>query len=157
MAAAEFGITAALLFGFYLLFAGQPSEAEIGFGALAALLVAGFALPSWRTQGRRMRPRAPWGRLAAHAVLSLIRDSAAVARHLLCVLAGRAGGGAVVRRRFASGGHTPPAAARRALVVLTASLAPNTYVLRIEEPGTLLLHRLAPQPPQPEEDRRWPL
>lgn len=144
------------LFGLYLLFAGQTSMSEL----LAALCTASIAiaghLNTRRVAHRELRIVAPWGRLAAGVAVALIHDTILIAWNLIVVLAGRRPRGAMTIQPFDSGGFTRKAAARRGITILAASIAPNGYVIEIREPPQgMLMHRLVPQPPAP--DQRWPV
>ncbi len=55
---------------------------------------------------------------------------------------------------FRRGSDDPAEAGRRALVTLGLSLAPNGYVVDFATGSGLLIHRLQPVPPQPDQD--WP-
>lgn len=147
----------ALLFGAYLLFAGQVSADEIVAGTVAG--VAGAVLSSRirRVAERRFVLRAPWGRVARRIAASLVSDTGRVAMALTrAVMHGPDAGGSLLHQPFARDGATEADAGRRAIVVLAASLAPNAYVLRIaEDRDEMLLHCLVPHRASP--GREWPL
>ncbi len=149
-------LTWAGLFALYLLFAGQASAAEIVAGTLVA--GAGVALRTVVHHVERLKLGfdGPWGRLAGRALRSIAHDATRVAWGLLRATAGAPLGGGVVRQRFEPGGSTPQASARRAVVTLAVSVAPNGFVLAVEDQSEgLLLHRLVPQPQA--GDPLWPV
>lgn len=153
------GVVAWVVFlGAYFLFAGQVSVTEIVAGVPASVAVACFALLLHRTQTRRFRLHGPWWRILGQPLAALFPDAARVGRILLRAVWRRPSGplGVVARQPFRPGGNDPAAAARRGLVTLGSSLAPNGYVLQIQEAEEMmLLHRLAPVLRDP--DRDWPL
>ncbi len=148
--------TWALLFGFYLLFAGQASGAELGAGVISAALGAALGV-FVRVRGEhRMKIEAPWARLAGRILTSLARDSVLVAGALARASAGRAVSGRIRSQVFVWGGEQPTAFGRRAVVTLAASVAPNGFVLQpTPDRAALLIHRLVATPPEP--DRQWPI
>lgn len=139
------------LFVLYLILVGQTAAAELGAAVLGALLAGGFAAWVRRCGTRHILPRAPWGRIIRGVAAALIADPPAVGAALLRTLR-RPVVGRIQLQPFDPGGHTPVATARRGLVVLAASVAPNSYVVNVTE-GALLMHRLLPRPPSP--DRKW--
>lgn len=149
------GIWAAL-FGLYLLFAGSASRAEV----LAGLVVSGIAVAGHvRTRvvaHRQLHVQAPLLRLAGRIVVALMRDTVLVAGGLMrAVLGGKPAGG-MTMRPFDSGGFTPVAAARRGIAMLTASVAPNGYVIEVQEPPRgMLMHAFVPR--RRAENARWPV
>lgn len=148
-------------FGAYLLLAGQASGTEIAAGVPVATLVAAFAVLVHGGDRRRLRLRAPWGRLAWLVCASLLRDGVRVGGVLLrALVAPGAVAGTIDAQPFRPGGIDPSDAGRRALVTLASSLAPNGFVLDLapslllrEEPR-LLVHHLARAAPSPNPD--WP-
>ena len=146
----------AMFFGAYLLFAGQASTSECLTGVVAAGLATALAAV-WRTAGpRRFRTLAPWPRLIGAPLASLAPDAVRVGARLIAAIRRRPAAelGAIQSQPFQPGGDSPEAAARRGLVALAVSLAPNGYMVDIDG-DSLLLHRLRPEPPQP--DSAWPL
>ncbi|MEE7492583.1 hypothetical protein [Methylobacterium oryzae] len=142
----------------YMVFAGSVSLNE----GLAAVGCASLGTLWWWSVGRRgglrfrfdresLRPLAP-------AILAMPRQTARVGLHLLRAVLGRAGGGATRERSAAGGGATrersaadlawatpdgEAAPATRAVGLLTASLAPDSYVLTLDRVhGTVVTHGL---------------
>jgi hypothetical protein len=151
-------VVGVILFGLYLLFAGQATGTEIGAGIGAAAASAVFAALVHRKAERRFRLRAPWLRVLTVPLAAVALDSFRVGRVLVQALWRRPAGpiGVLAEQPFRPGLDDPPDAARRGLVTLGSSLAPNGYVLSIEHGSeTTLLHRLVAVPSSP--DREWPL
>ena len=161
------GMTAAaafvMCFGLYLVFAGQASGTEIAAGLPAAGLVAAFAWLQHRGQAPRIGLRGPWHRIVLAASAALAKDSVRVAGVLLRAIVSPKGtvAGTIGRQPFHPGSGRAADAGRRGLVTLAGSFAPNGFVLDIPpsvilgEADILLMHRLAPSPPEP--DPEWPL
>lgn len=131
----------------YMVFAGSVSLNE----GLAAVGCASLGTLWWWSVGRRgglrfrfdresLRPLAP-------AILAMPRQTARVGLHLLRAVLGRAGGGATRERSAADLAWATPdveaAPATRAVGLLTASLAPDSYVLTLDRVhGTVVTHGL---------------
>ncbi|MEE7468096.1 hypothetical protein MOF8_15470 [Methylobacterium oryzae] len=130
----------------YMVFAGSVSLNE----GLAAVGCASLGTLWWWSVGRRgglrfrfdresLRPLAP-------AILAMPRQTARVGLHLLRAVLGRAGGGATRERSADLAWATPDgeaAPATRAVGLLTASLAPDSYVLTLDRVhGTVVTHGL---------------
>lgn len=140
-----------LLAGTYLAFVGSLSLAEAG----AALLCGGLgAVWTWqlaRCGDRHLHvPVAGLGKLGS-AFLKLPGETASVATRLLrAALRGDVSGEdrAVAPSDAAHcplSGDDPETAYARAVSVLAASLAPDSYVLRLEpERGRVLVHTILP-------------
>ncbi len=145
------GSTWVALAAFYLLCAGELSADEVIAAVASGLLGTVLSALIRHPAGRRLRLRAPWPRVILWPLAHLLPDAVRVARVLLSP---HPHGEAVVQP-FARGGATPEDAGRRALVTLAASLAPNSYVLRIPDASdSLVVHRLAHVPPP--RDKAWP-
>lgn len=145
-----------VLTGIYLVLAGQVSGTE------AAMAVVGGGLgAAWTRAVRRASPRSyrfeiADGKALWLAVAHLPRATIGVA----AAFAGAspsAGPGRGPSRRFVRGRRADPrAAGRRALAVLAASLAPDSFVLRVpERRDAMRLHALTDG--APEGDERWPI
>lgn len=148
----------AILFGAYLLFAGQLSKSEIIAGLPASALVTGFGVLLRRAEQHRLRLDAPWFRVIGATLGALYPDALRVGRVLLAVLLRRPAGavGSISGQPFLAGDEAPVTAGRRALVTLGSSVAANGYVVGIDRmAAALYLHRLAPVPPKP--DPVWPV
>ncbi len=156
-------IVFALSLGLYLTLAGQASGTELGAGIPAACLVAAFAGLQHRGRTRSLCLGAPWHRLLLVPLAALVTDSVRVGRMLLraIVLSKQAVAGTIDLQPFDPGRERPADAGRRALVTLASSFAPNGFVLDIPpsvilgDVEVLLMHRLAPSPPEP--DAEWPV
>lgn len=142
------------LFALYLLFAANASGAEVGAAALVALVGAAFAIYLRRQGHRPMRLKAPFAHLLWHVTVALVRDTAKVGRALVGALLGMTIGGVIQRQPFDPSDDSEEEVGRRALVIFSASIAPNSFVLE-EDRVSLLLHRLVPE--SPKVDRRWPV
>lgn len=152
-------LSAAVLLGCYLLFAGQASAAEIVAGLCSAALATTYAVLASRSAPRRFAPGgAPWLRVVGTPLMALPRDAVRVGGALLRAVARRPEGaiGQAHTLSFREGADDAGDAARRGLVVLGLSFAPNGYVLRLRTGDRLRLHVLAGPPPAPG-DRDWPL
>ena len=147
-----------VLVGCYFLFTGQFSATEWIAGAPAALVAAVFVAMSRHVSRRRLHLEAPWLHLLGEALTALVRDLGRVARVLWHVVFRRPGRpvGRLVRQEFYQGTERPQDAGRRGLVTLSASLAPNAFVIDIP-PGedALVLHWLVCVPTA--ADPLWPL
>lgn len=145
------------LAGLYLLFAGTVSATEIGAGLVLVTLTTLFMAVVHADRRRRLS-LVPVARVAWRPLLGLVTDSARVAGVLLRVLWRRPAdaAGEVARQPFRQGGRDPRDAGRRGMVTLSASLAPNGYVLHMPEgEDVLVMHRLAKVPPS--LDPEWPV
>lgn len=148
------------LFVLYLLLAGK-AEGEEALAGLVLAVPAAVAMIAVREAGRlHYRPRWRWlgklGRLPG----KVVKDCAIVAAALWRALVRREKVEGVFRTiPFDPGGEDAESAARRALVVAGVCVAPNTFVVALEEErGLILVHQLVPsaQPPG-GGDREWPL
>lgn len=144
-------------FGLYLLFAEQPNTAEICAAAVTAALAAALTWFIQRKGGVGMRARGvPWAVLAGRLARAVVVDSARVGQALARATGGRTVRGAVAKQPFRPGPVVAAANARRGIVILLASLAPNGFVVELQQqPGALLIHHLAPA--QRSADAQWPV
>ena len=140
------------LWGLYLLLAGELNRAELIFG-LAVALIATVAVGIAHRHSpvhfvvlkEGLRPLAALPRKA-------IADSIIV---LFTVWQRKTGRFREIK--FDPGNKSSQSATRRALVVAGASVAPNSFVVRLNfERQTLLLHELVAAPDKPR-DQEWPL
>ncbi|HJS87834.1 MAG TPA: hypothetical protein VJ779_20470 [Acetobacteraceae bacterium] len=146
--------TWAVLFALYLMFAGQATGSELCAGALVAMTGAALQIYLHRMGEHPLRLRAPWGRLAARAGISLVCDTLTVGRALLRASIGRPVHGVIQAQGFIVDGTRE--AGRRAAVILAASIAPNGFVTKVVAADQALkLHRLVAAPAR--EDRLWPV
>ncbi len=140
----------------YLVLAGQVSLDE---GAAAIVLGAGGAL-FWLGLRRVSDHRFHFGRLAgftfARAMAGLPAGTFRVGRTLLAALSGDAFGRRLEQPFHGGESDDPSEAGRRATVVLAASLAPDSFVLRVERGRDMIaVHALADK--VPSNDPRWPI
>lgn len=132
----------------YGLFAGEWSVHEVVAGAIACAGALGFDLH--RRRSTRPGPRVSLTPVeCARAVLSLATDSVVVAQVLIRVIRHPPAGAVGSRRRLAIDGNLDggaqadsTAAGRRAALTLTKSIAPNEFVVDIDE-RVFIVHRLA--------------
>jgi len=144
------------LFGLYLLFVGSTSRPEVLAGLMASGIAIAGHVRTWAVAHRRVRVEAPWLWLAGRIVVALMRDTALVAGGLIRTLLGGKAGGGMTLQPFDSGDFTPVAAARRGFAMLAASVAPNGYVIEVQEPPRgMLMHAFVPR--RRAENVRWPV
>lgn len=124
---------------FYLLLAGQPSPHEIEAALGVTVLSAAYSYVLYRAGRWTLALPAASVRELARAVATIPADMLAVGRALLTRTHGT-----LDRAPFPPGGDAE-SAGWRATAGIAASLAPNGYLLDVEEDGTALIHRLAPQ------------
>ncbi|HEX6701884.1 MAG TPA: Na+/H+ antiporter subunit E [Gaiellaceae bacterium] len=123
-----------VLWGVWLLYAGQHHTQEVVAGAIAAALSTGVAA----ALGRRRRYRLDRRELARAWALPwhVVRDFGVIS---LALLRGRPQG------RWETVDFPAGSADRRALAGVLGSIAPNAYVVDFDrERGTALVHRLDP-------------
>lgn len=140
----------------YLLLAGQVSLDE---GVAAIVLGAGGML-LWvllrHVSDRRFRFDRLAGLALVRAVAGLPGGTFRVGRILLASLHGDVSGRGAEQPFHAGQRDDPAEAGRRAAVVLAASLAPDTFVLRIEHGrGAITFHTLTDK--VRSNDPRWPI
>jgi hypothetical protein len=148
------GAKFALLFGCYLLFAGQPGTDELVAALCCAAAAAALSFTVTSIAERHFRfAGVPWVRLAGRTLMALLTGTVLVGARLLRP---RPGSGVLQRWPLATGGDDPRTAARRALVTLANSLTPNSYIVAVlGGRGEMLVHRLAPS--EPPQDPEWPV
>ncbi len=132
-------------FGLYLVFAGQVSTNELITGAVLALALSGWALALRACCGARLAVGPdhirPWLRAIVGLTGATIRTGGA----LLAAIFRRASPRTDVSTFVHGPASEPRANARRATAVLTASLAPDSFVVRTPaDENRVLIHRLAP-------------
>jgi len=138
----------AVLVLLWLLSVTSFARPEVLVGLVAAALGAALALGvRARTHGLG-RPRARWLLLLRGVPLAVVRDTVLV----LGVLWRRVARGerprGVLRQVRVPVGDDPNGEAWRAFVITATSVAPNAYVIGIDqERGTALIHQLAPTSP----------
>ncbi|HEY2800289.1 MAG TPA: hypothetical protein VGI85_06825 [Chthoniobacterales bacterium] len=145
-------------FALYLMCAAQLSSAELCLGAIVAATATAFLLVVRHHSSHHFRMNARWlGRLRA-VPLQMLIDGMIVFRAILRRPALARGSGRFQAREFHAGNEHPAARTRRALVTIGISCAPNTFVLgTTETEEQLLVHQLAPKPPEKPGDPEWPL
>jgi hypothetical protein len=145
-----------VLFGLYLLLAGEVSLTEIAADFAVSILILAFALVQRRIAVHRLRlPLAmkPYAR----PVAALLPDTFRVGKVIVASLIRRPGTktGHLLHQPFIPGDFSPRQAGRRAVVELGVSLAPNAFAICVKpQDNTLLLHCLHPKQASP--DRTWP-
>lgn len=145
---------------FYVLLVGQLKGVEVAAGLLAGAL-ASIAYTVTKSKGSLgFAFRVSWLRHLAKLPAQVISDTGRVFGALWRTLAQRKPmQGHFISVPFDFGGQDTTDAARRALVAAAASLAPNAYVVSVDEKeGLLLMHQLVSTPEPPgKSDRKWPL
>lgn len=144
----------------YLLFAASLSGQEM-LAAIVVSAVASLAITATRSAGHLyFEPRLHWLSHFLHLPGRVLADCGIVAAALMRTLLRREKVEGVFRTiPFDPGGDDAESAARRALVLAGACLAPNTYVVAVDEQRQeMRVHQLIPsaQPPG-NGDREWPL
>ena len=143
------------LFLLYEVLAGSPSGPEAAAGAVGSLL-ATLAVMSSGHRDHLGRMRWRWWLRLADIPGRVIADTWRV---LEAAVGPRAPSGRFRSLPFEAGGDDPVSGSRRALVIAFASIAPNSYVVRIDEDGKgLLTHQLVRVDDTPGDgDQEWPI
>ncbi|MBV9841935.1 MAG: hypothetical protein JOY99_10500 [Sphingomonadaceae bacterium] len=147
-------IIAALTFGGYLMLAGQVSATE----AATALILAGLLVAWCFTDAARVRAVAEWGEHLRRWWSAIVHLAPAVlhtgAKLVRAAVRGDVRGRALVIPFVHGPQDDPSDGARRATAVLAASLAPDSFVVRLP-PGRdkAVLHAIVAPPELP--DPRW--
>jgi hypothetical protein len=139
---------AAILFGFWLLLAGEWSRIETTAAAAAASVGSTAAVAVRRLPGARVHVPLAWVRAAWSVPIAVVADFGIVAWLLVRALAHRrrVHGGFRVKP-FPATGDDPTGRGIRAWVTVTATVSPNAYVIHIDaDEGDLLLHELVTWP-----------
>ena len=138
-----------VLLGLWLLFVDSLARPEVLVGLAAAGLATLAALGIRARGGVRYRFRWRWLLLLRGVPADVLRDSWLLTALLWRRLVrGERPAGAFRTVPFPIGGDDPTSAARRAFVVTATSVAPNTYVVRVDRAqGTALIHQLVPDSP----------
>lgn len=144
----------------YLLFAASLNWQEI-VAAVVVSALAALAVTTTRHAGQlHFELRLHWFVHFLHLPGRVLADCGIVAAALARTLLRRERVEGVFRTiPFDPGGDDAESAARRALVLAGACLAPNTYVVAVDEQRKeMRVHQLVPsaQPPG-KGDREWPL
>lgn len=129
----------------WVLYVGSVSTIELVAG-LCAAAVAATAAEVVRSQGLlRYRVQRRWLRRGLKHAVRVLPDFGVVMVVLGRALAGRGQSGAFRTFEFPGGGDRAVDAGRRAFAAVAASLAPNRYVVHVdEEEGYALVHDLDP-------------
>ena len=130
----------------YLLLSARLELGEVALAALTGALAAALRIGVASSAERRFR-RPLWRRIApARAAAELLSDSLTVARVLIAAVLGvDRRPGRFVRGRFQARGEDAETATRRAEAVFVVSLAPNSYVVDVDERRDLVVvHQLVP-------------
>ena len=144
-------VDAMVAFGLYLLFAGQLTKHEAVTGAVLAVATACFALILQRCGSRRFHFGVEHLRPLVRAIAAVPLATARTAGALLAAVAGRAPPG-LTAASFARGcADDAGTNARRATAVLAASLAPDSFVVRLaRDSDVALVHRIVPAVGRPD-------
>ncbi len=138
-----------VLLGLWLLFVDSLARPEVLVGLAAAAIATLAALGIHARGGVRYHFRWRWLLLLRGVPADVLRDSWLLAALLWRrIVRGERTAGAFRTVPFLITGDDPTSAARRAFVVTATSVAPNTYVVRVDRAqGTTLIHQLVPDPP----------
>jgi hypothetical protein len=144
------------LFALYLLLVGQVTTAELTAALVTAGLAAAYAREVRRhAQWQFRSSRVPWLHLIGNVSHALVQDTALVADALVRGIWGYPPRGCFARQPFRPGDRSPYDTSRRGMAILATSIPPNSYAIDIlGDAQALLLHRLTPQPTNP--DQEWP-
>jgi multisubunit Na+/H+ antiporter MnhE subunit len=136
----------------WLVFISAFDLAETVLGLVASAIAATAASAVRETRLVRFRPRARWILGGWRLPWRVIVETGLVLRVLwLRVVRGRPIAGRFVVQPLRPGRDPERDAARRALFTIGASIAPNTYVVGIDQDAeAALLHELVPEPARPE-------
>ena len=141
---------------FYWWLIAKLQVEQLGAAVVVGFIVAGALLSVAAQANLSFAVEWRWcGLLLKRLPLRVLRDSALISAALARSLAGRRVTGAFGTRPFNPGGSDAYSATRRALVFAAVSLPPNTFAIRPEGRGSLLVHQLVFQT-QPA-DKEWPL
>jgi hypothetical protein len=141
-----------VLWGFYLLLAGELNPTELMFGLAAALIATVAVGIAHRHSPAHFIAMKDCLRPLTVLPGKTISDCVIVLSSVLNRRSGR-----FTSVRFDPGNHSSKSATRRALVVAGASLAPNSFVVQLDfKKRSLLLHEFVPRREQPH-DMKWPL
>ena len=137
-----------VLLGLWLLFVDSLARPEVLVGLAAAALASLAALGIRARGGVRYHFRWRWLLLLRGVPAGVLRDSWLLATLLWRRLVrGERPAAAFRTVPFPIDGDDPTSAARRAFIVTATSIAPNTYVVRVDrEQRTALIHQLGPDP-----------
>ncbi len=142
----------------YVLFAGEVSVAEAIAGAPVVIIATLYALALQRCGTVDLRVAARWVGVPARACLAVLPDLWRVGRGLVQAVRRRPDEmqGVIKHVPFRVGGAGADDAGRRAVVVSAVSLAPNGFVVGMDdERDELIVHQLVPVAMR--DDREWPL
>jgi hypothetical protein len=137
--------------GLWLIFISAFDLAETVLGLVASAIAATAASAVRETRLVHFRPRARWVLAGWRLPWRTLVETGLVLRVLwLRVVRGRPIAGRFVIQPLRPGRDPDRAAARRAMFTIGASIAPNTYVVGIDQDAdAALLHELVPEPPRP--------
>jgi hypothetical protein len=133
-----------VLFGLWLLFAGEWSWLVAAWGAGLSLIATVGAGVVARQGLFDARGRWSWVRELGSAAVAVVVDFAILTRALAgAVIEGRRERGLFIEDASSAAGHAPLAAGRRAWVTLVATWSPNCYVVDIDpDSGRRIIHDL---------------
>lgn len=145
-----FAVWWAILFGVWLVLVDSLAHPEVAGGAIAAFPAAFITYGVVTTKDGRFRVHPRWLLALRSVPGAVLRDSAL----LVPILWRRVSRGELPPSSFlavgtAMAGDEPEAATQRALSIFGTSLAPNTFVIGIDqERGVALVHQLVPRSPE---------
>jgi hypothetical protein len=141
-------VWAGLLFGFWLVLAGEWSWIEAGAAAAAAAAGATAAVLVQRLPGVSARVPAPWLKAAWPVPVAIVADFGIVTWVLVCALARRERVHGKFRvKPFPVTGDDATVRGIRTWVTVAATVSPNAYVVHIDaDAGDVLLHDLVTRP-----------
>ena len=145
-----------LLAAVYLLFAGQVSADEIASAIIVGGAATGWSIAVRHASARRFGFDRAAVVVSCRALLGLPAATFRVGAKLVRAIA-RPARGHVRPQTFVYGARDRPEdSGRRAIATLAASLAPDSFVLRMSEPRNQIeIHVFAGKPPR--SDPRWPI
>lgn len=134
----------------WLVFISAFDAAETVLGLVASAVGATAASAVRETRLIHFHPRARWILAGWRIPWRMLVETGMVLHVLwLRIARGKPIAGRFVAQPFRLGRDADRAPARRALFTIGASIAPNTYVVGIDQDEeAALLHELAPQPPR---------
>ena len=148
------------LTAFYVLLVGQMKGVEVAAGLLSGAF-ASIAYTVTKSKGALgFAFRLSWIHHLVKLPSHVVTDTGRVLGTLWRLITRREPiQGRFIAVPFDFGGQDTTDAARRALVATAASVAPNAYVVSVDEKeGLLLMHQLVSTPELPGKgDREWPL
>lgn len=139
--------------GVYLVFAGQLTTDELVAAALIGLAGALWWFSVQRKAQVRLRLEPAAAGAAVRAVVGLPQACVRVAARFCAIITGGKGG-RIVEEAFETGRQNEPRDfGRRAVALLAASLAPDSFVVRVDKEAHRLRSHVVLTHPQPSHPR----